>query len=110
MTCTKQQIDEVKRRFEIVIDDFIEQGADIEHERWSKWQSYMFSKCKKQSDGSLVIPPWAVARWTDQINTKFSELSESEKESDRREVKTYIPLIKEIIKQVTKIYVEENKT
>lgn len=31
---------------EQILGEFIEKGADLEHERWSSWQSYFFSKCQ----------------------------------------------------------------
>lgn len=44
---------------------------------------YLYSKCVKREDGSLVILPYDVARWQSQIDTSYSELSENEKKSDR---------------------------
>ena len=29
-----------------LLDEFVEKGANLEHERWSGWQSYFFSKCQ----------------------------------------------------------------
>lgn len=66
-------------------DDIIEKLSDYEHDRWSRWQNYLFSKCKINSDGSLTIPKEFVDRWTRQINTKYNNLSEEEKASDRKE-------------------------
>lgn len=58
--------------------------AEYAHEAWSGWMRYLFSKCTEQG-GTLVIPPWAVARWTRQMNTAYADLPESEKASDRAE-------------------------
>jgi hypothetical protein len=44
-------------------------------------------------DGSLVIPADLVKRWELLIATPYSELSETEKESDREQVRKYLPLI-----------------
>ena len=71
----------------------IEKLADIEHERWAHWQSYMHGKCQPRSDGSLVIPPDLVSQWERQISTSYGELSEQEKESDREQVRKYLPTI-----------------
>lgn len=82
-------------------DEFIEKGADLEHDRWSKWQEYMHSKVYDSSESLnphlKVIPTESYNHWERQIKTKYSDLSEKEKESDRIEVRKYLPLIKEII-------------
>lgn len=62
----------------------------MEHTRWSKWQSYLHSKCIKNEDGSLTIPAGLVVHWERQISTPYSQLTEPEKEADRREVRPYI--------------------
>lgn len=76
-------------------DDTREELAAYAHEAWSGWMEYLFSKCDiAQSgpafeadapDGRLIIPAWAVERWTRQMNTPYADLPESEKESDRKE-------------------------
>ncbi len=71
----------------------VEVLADIEHERWSHWQKYMHSKCKKLADGSLVIPPDLVEKWERQAHTKYSDLSNKEKDSDRDQVFRYLSII-----------------
>jgi len=76
-----------------VLDRLMEALAGVEHERWSHWQRYMHSKCKRASDGSLIIPPELVDQWERQLATSYSELSEAEKESDRDQVRRYLPII-----------------
>lgn len=78
--------------------EFIEEAADLEHERWARWQYYLHSKCIWNNDGTLTIPAELVERWQRQIVTPYAELSESEKESDRKEARTYVPLIDKILK------------
>lgn len=73
--------------------ELLEDLAGMEHERWSHWQHYLHSKCERGADGSLTIPPALVRRWESQMNTSYSELSEVEKESDREQVRKYLPLI-----------------
>jgi hypothetical protein len=76
------------------LDQLLETLAAIEHERWSYWQRYMHSKCVPQGDdGALLIPAALVQQWENQIATPYSELSEEEKESDREQVRKYLPLI-----------------
>lgn len=78
--------------------DFIEAGADLEHDRWSKWQKYMHSKILPSADdGIMLIGQEFVDRWNRQINTPYAELSEQEKESDRIEVRKYLPLIENLL-------------
>ena len=74
-------------------DELFEQLAAIEHERWADWQKYMHSLCDAGVDGSLCITPINVKHWTRQIETKYSELSEKEKDSDREQVMRYWNLI-----------------
>ena len=58
--------------------------ASYAHKQWSGWMEYLFSK-SVIIDGIAVIPAWAVKRWQKQIVTSYNELSEPEKESDRKE-------------------------
>ena len=76
-----------------LLNGLIEKLADVEHERWSHWQRYIHSKCLRQPDGSLLLPAELVARWEKQIATRYAELDDQEKESDREQVRKYLPLI-----------------
>ncbi len=76
-------------------DDMIELLADFEHDRWSRWQKYLFSKCIVNSDGTLTMPKELVDRWTRQMNTNYKNLPEEEKNSDRREARRIIECIRE---------------
>ena len=78
---------------EHLLDGLVEQLAAVEHERWSHWQRYVHTKCVRQPDGSLLLPASLVARWEKQIETKYAELDEQERESDREQVRKYLPLI-----------------
>lgn len=75
--------------------EFIELLATYEHDRWSRWQKYLFSKCIINEDGSLIIPKEFVDRWTRQMNTDYCNLSNEEKESDKKEAQNILDLIKE---------------
>jgi hypothetical protein len=74
--------------------DFVEAGAELEHARWARWQAYVFSRCVRNPDGSVTINREDVARWQRQITTLYGQLSESEKESDRKESRSYLPLVR----------------
>jgi len=73
----------------------IELLADYEHDRWSRWQRHLFSKCISNEDGSLIIPKEFVDRWSRQMNTDYNNLSDDEKESDRKEARNILNLFKE---------------
>ncbi len=75
------------------LDSILEELSSIEHERWSHWQRYMHEKALRQPDGSLLIPADLVVKWEQQIATKYEQLSDKEKESDREQVRKYLPLI-----------------
>ncbi|MFJ3234727.1 hypothetical protein [Streptomyces sp. NPDC086787] len=79
------------------LEEAMEALADVEHERWAHWQRYLHSQCSRQSDGSLTIPAELVRRWESQMDTPYAELSESEKESDREQVRRYLPVITRIL-------------
>lgn len=80
-------------RLESIVDEL----ADIEHERWAHWQRYMHNKCERRPDGSLLIPAFLVIQWERQIATPYSGLSEKERESDREQVRKYLPTILEVL-------------
>lgn len=67
--------------------EFVEAGAALEHERWSGWHRHMRDK----------INPENMMRWDRQSDTPYADLSEQEKESDRKEVRQYLPLIEKLI-------------
>ena len=87
------------------MEEFIEKGADLEHTRWSKWQEYMHGFCIEKtitppetanmSYQAMTFPKKFFDRWQKQINTQYKNLTEKEKESDRKEVEVYIPLLKQ---------------
>lgn len=75
-------------------DKLIELLSDYEHERWSRWQKRLHNSCILNEDGSLTIPKDKVDRWTRQINTEYKDLSESDKEKDRKEARRIITILK----------------
>lgn len=79
----------------------VEQLAAIEHERWAHWQQYLHDQCQRANDGSLIIPPQLAQRWQTQIFTPYAELTEKEKDSDREQVRRYLPLIGKAIAELT---------
>lgn len=81
-------------------DDLLEKLSAIEHTRWAHWQQYLHSKCERRPDGALVISAALADRWEAQIDTPYSELSEVEKESDREQVRRYLPVIASALNDV----------
>lgn len=75
-----------------------ERLAALEHERWSRWQRYLHNQCRRQDDGSLVIPSDLVERWEGQMNTPYAELSAAEQQSDLEQVETYLPTVIDILR------------
>lgn len=74
-------------------EQLVDELAAVEHERWAHWQRYVHDHCERQHDGSLVIPAELAARWEAQIETPYVRLTEREKESDREQVRRYLPVI-----------------
>jgi len=72
----------------------LEQLANLEHDSWSHWMKYLFSISKENEDGSVTIPKDKVSRWKKQMKTKYEDLSEKEKESDRKEARIKIVALK----------------
>ena len=135
---TKESEDDMKNFHDETLDKFeafVEEGANIEHDRWARWQAYMFSKSffpeiasqvesldldsspdglpenkdfnfgvktgwnslRDKLSGCIIIPKEHADRWFRQIITKYADLSETEKESDRKETRNYIPLVKKYL-------------
>ena len=80
-----------------LLESAIDRLAAVEHERWAHWQRYMHERGERREDGSLVLPDELVRRWDAQITTPFNALSEEEKESDREQVRRYLPILVEIL-------------
>lgn len=71
-----------------------EKLAELCHKQWSGWMKYLFSKSKKLSYGDVVIPSWAVDRWTRQMEKPYKQLSDEEKDSDRIEADKFLAIMK----------------
>lgn len=93
-----------------VLNGLLEELSAVEHERWSHWQSYLHGKCLRHGDGSLTIPAELVTQWETQMMTHYSDLSEKEKESDRDQVRKYLPLIERALKNKKTIDKQTKRT
>ncbi len=74
-------------------DERIELLAEYAHTAWSGWMVYLFRQVERWEDGKAVLSKWAVDRWKRQSETPYSELSEEEKESDRKEARTILAIL-----------------
>lgn len=67
--------------------------AAQEHESWSGWTRWMLQEMNKESDGDFELKGLScVERWRQQIATTYADLSEKEKESDRKVVREKLSL------------------
>ncbi|KKU25873.1 MAG: hypothetical protein UX38_C0013G0008 [Microgenomates group bacterium GW2011_GWC1_46_16] len=64
------QLDELKGK----VENKREELAALEHEQWAHWTEYMLAHSSPEN----------VKRWVAQCATPYSELSEKEKDSDRK--------------------------
>ena len=72
----------------------IEACAALEHSVWARWAEYMLDTMQKEikewgivGAGEAVEKLNCVKRWRRQIDTNYKDLSEEEKESDRKIVR-----------------------
>jgi hypothetical protein len=78
----------------------LDELATVEHERWAHWQRFLHGQgLPHGEDGSIVLPGELVRRWERQLSMRFSQLSEAEKESDRDQVRRYLPIIAEVVEK-----------
>jgi hypothetical protein len=81
------------------MEDLREKLAALEHESWSGWMVFIFSKGRLldtgPDTGGFLIAPTSAVRWQRQMNTPYADLTESEKESDRKEADRVIALLLE---------------
>lgn len=70
--------------------------ADLCHRQWSGWMKYLFEQGKFNDDETWTMPAWAVVRWRRQMTTKYSLLSASEKDSDRKEADKFLEVFREL--------------
>lgn len=59
-----------------------EKIADVQHEIWANWMTYLFSVSIENENGSFTIPAEKAKRWMRQIDTPYPNLTEFEKASD----------------------------
>jgi hypothetical protein len=86
-------------------EQILEKFAAMCHEQWSGWTKWIFEKCDENKDlyghvkGLLaikesVIPKNFEERWKMQMTTDYKDLSEEDKEKDRREARKFLDILK----------------
>lgn len=75
-------------------DNVREQLAAVQHDIWAHWTRYQFGACQRNEDGSITIPADKVERWSRQMETPYSELTDKECESDREQADKIILAIR----------------
>jgi hypothetical protein len=67
--------------------------ANLAHQQWSGWMWYLFQNAAFNDDGTVTIPEAFADRWKRQARMSYRELSEQEKDSDRKEADTVLELL-----------------
>jgi len=70
----------------------MEQLAAIEHQRWSDWQAWCHQVLREHCPSPELET--VLERWDRQIATPYDQLTEREKEEDRKQVRRYWDLIR----------------
>jgi len=74
-------------------EELTEKLAELEHIQWSNWTEYFLNNFVDKDTGVINLD--LAVRWKRQCATKYSELTEKEKDSDRIWADKVIKLIKE---------------
>jgi hypothetical protein len=80
-----------------------EKLAELAHNQWVGWMNYLFSQCEINIHGHCVIPQWANERWHRQVATRYADLSEVEKDSDRNEADRFLAVFSAHISERDKL-------
>ena len=81
---------------EKILAEFVEEGADLEHNRWARWHKY----------SRLMATPAHIEMWDRKAEMPYIALTNEEQESDRKETRNYLPLLE---KAITQAIAEERK-
>ena len=73
----------------------VEVLADCEHASWARWHKYVGECADGLPNGPWTLAFYHVNHWNRQANTDYADLSEQEKESDRKEVQLALDAIRE---------------
>ncbi len=87
--------------------NFREQLAAVQHAIWSHWMKYMFSCGAFNADGSWTMPADKVERWSRQMETDYSGLTEKERMSDRDQVDKVLTTLAPLLQHRYNSYIKE---
>lgn len=76
-------------------DKILEAVAEECHNQWSRWTERILSKTSTCCEEHIFVDKGCVERWQRQILTPYANLTEAEKESDRREARKIVLAIEE---------------
>ena len=97
----RKPANEISANAKIIIANNLESQAECAHEIWSHWTAYQFSICEKDKHGNIVIPKEKADRWERLSQTRYNDLTEQEKKSDRVIAKEFIhPMLEEHLKDL----------
>lgn len=86
------------------LPEWLEQMADITHDVWRHWMKHLFTQGYIKPDGSFIVKPEAVRRWKKQISLDYHDLTEREKQTDKKIVNDFY---KFFVQSQIKSHVEE---
>lgn len=69
------------------------------HKQWSGWTEYLLGKMKPSSfddEAGLFLDDIWRERWMRQVHTEYKDLTEEEKESDRREARKILEALRRV--------------
>ena len=66
-------------------EDIREVIAAVSHSIWASWMDWLFEICPEDYGMRHSIPHETAERWKRQIATRYEDLSEREKDLDRKE-------------------------
>lgn len=69
--------------------------ADLSHDIWAHWMEYMFGQGTFNDDGTWTMPAEKVDRWNRQVITRYADLSEQERESDRHQADKILAVLRQ---------------
>ena len=70
-----------------------EKFAEQAHVSWSRWMEHLFKNGQLLDTGQFTMDADKVKRWKRQMETPYTDLSNTEQESDRLEADHYLELL-----------------
>lgn len=75
----------------------LEAVAEQCHKQWAGWTEHVLLKLEKDHGADThILPKVWIERWQRQIDTPYADLSEEEKEADRREARKILAALADL--------------